>query len=242
VQRRAFLAGVAACGGTGLAVPGSAWGLDSAWWPYPADTAVRIEPVLTQPDDGASDRKRMLQSRVHDAGAATASTPRPPRAYEMTGKRFAVDPWVLYGVALQESQLKFGVRALPYPWTLCVAGVASRYGSYDGTLQALRAAVEKRGIRNVDCGAMQVNWRWHQDKLGSFERALDPYPNLAVGAQILREHFERQGEVPVPQAWRRAVALYHTGSDADAATVARGRRYSDDVFARLARLRGRYAA
>ena len=54
------------------------------------------------------------------------------------------------------------------------------------TLAALKGYVG-RGVTNVDCGAMQVNWRWHADRLGSIERALDPYPNLSVGAQILRE-------------------------------------------------------
>ena len=32
---------------------------------------------------------------------------------------------------------------------------------------------------------MQVNWRWHRDKLGDPWRALDPNHNLQVGARIL---------------------------------------------------------
>jgi hypothetical protein len=34
---------------------------------------------------------------------------------------------------------------------------------------------------------MQVNWRYHQDKLGSPWQALDPYHNLRVGAEILQD-------------------------------------------------------
>lgn len=210
----------------------------SEWWPYRADAAVRLDPTLTQRSaDGVPSGyvKRMPQA-LHGKqdhlpqASVMRSALLPPKAYDLTGQRWNIDPWVLYGVALQESQMKFGETTLPYPWTLCVAGAARRYGSYAATLQALRRYVNERGIRNVDCGAMQVNWRWHSDKLQSFERALDPYPNLAVGAQILRAHFEREG------SWMRAAALYHTGSDKDAATVARGQRYSSGVFRRLARM------
>lgn len=211
-------------------------GLNSEWWPYRADAAVRLDPTLTQPDTVPSDYiKKMPQALNGKKDHLTQVSPLrsallPPKAYDLTGQRWNIDPWILYGIALQESQMKFGDTTLPYPWTLCVAGSPKRYGSYAATLQALRRTVNERGIRNVDCGAMQVNWRWHSDKLGSFERALDPYPNLAVGAQILRTHFEREG------SWMRAAALYHTGSDKDKATVTRGRRYSSGVFRRLARM------
>lgn len=218
----------------------------SEWWPYQADAPVRIGPVgasgpldtPVQSDVAPGYIKRLPQASVppstpttrpRDRLAATAvlGSYLPPKAYDRIGQQLDIDPWLIYGVALQESMLKFGSRTLPYPWTLCVAGAGKRYGSYEATLRALRNFVQSDGIRNVDCGAMQVNWGWHSDKLVSFERALDPYPNLAVGAQILRGHFERQG------SWSRAVALYHTGSDKDTATVARGKRYSSGVFARL---------
>ena len=218
---------------------------DSEWWPYRADTPVRIDPANAVPSPMESEFapgyvKKLPQvsspgapiagRRKRSAAAAVPGMYLPPKAYDVTGQKFNIDPWLIYGVALQESILKFGDHALPYPWTLCVAGASKRYGSYEATLSALRSYVQARGIRNIDCGAMQVNWRWHSDKLQSLERALDPYPNLAVGAQILRGHFERQG------SWVRAVALYHTGSDKDSATIARGRRYSRGVFARLARM------
>ena len=255
MQRRAFIVTVTAVS-TGFYQGANARDLNipsepdsiqgSEWWPYQADTPVRIGPVgpgrspgTTVQSDVAPGYIRKLPQvspvqstpvkRPRDRSAVTAvrGAYLPPKAYDRIGEQLDIDPWLIYGVALQESMLKFGARTLPYPWTLCVAGAGKRFGSYEATLQALRNYVQTQGIRNVDCGAMQVNWGWHSDKLVSFERALDPYPNLAVGAQILRAHFERQG------SWSRAVALYHTGSDKDAATVARGKRYSNGVFARL---------
>lgn len=240
MQRRTFL--LTASTASSLVVADAAWALNSEWWPYEPGQSVRIAPRSTLlPEKAAAPvsdlppadttPQREARSRFFNGGTKQHSALRtPPTAYDVAARKFNIDPWVMYGVALQESKMKFGDRVLPYPWTLCVAGKAHRYGTYESTLKALRHFVTEKGIKNVDCGAMQVNWRWHNDKLKTFENALDPYPNLYVGAQILREHFERQG------SWHRAAALYHTGSDKDAATVSRGRRYANDVFARLARM------
>ena len=235
MQRRAFITSTLAV--SGIAVTDNACALDSKWWPY--GTSVRIQPKFSATELDTSGYFKKMPASTSSSSPAQRPAERHsthksklllPRAYDVTGEKFDIDPWLIYGVALQESKMKFGQRTLPYPWTLCVAGSAKRFGSYDATLKALRHYVEEKGIRNVDCGAMQVNWRWHKDKLTSFEKALDPYPNLFVGTTILREHYNKHG------SWMRAAALYHTGSDADAATIARGRRYSTDVFNRLGRM------
>lgn len=223
LQRRHLLAAAGAV----LALPALArqGGGVTQWLPYEPSQVMRINPVLRDFELPA----RRIEPRLTRRGTRAGNPGQPPRAYVRTGTHHGVAPWLLFGVALQESMLKFGERALPYPWTLCVRGRGLRYGSYAQTLQALRSYVQG-GVSNVDCGAMQVNWHWHGDKLGSFERALDPYPNLAVGARILRGHYEARGD------WRQAVALYHTGSDASASTRARGQRYAGQALARLARL------
>lgn len=247
LPRRGVLAGVA---GAALTLAARAQA-SVAWMPYRADEVMTIAPVLTSqapapavaqgtPEAGGTRRIDPIMTDFEPATAAGRNAARgigklpplgaaPPRAYVRVGRHFGVDPWLLFGVALQESQLKFGDRALPYPWTLCVAGRGLRFADYPSTLAALKRSVG-RSTSNVDCGAMQVNWHWHSDKLVTFERALDPYPNLIVGAQILRGHFDARRD------WRRAVALYHTGSDATAKQRARGARYAAQTLARLARM------
>jgi soluble lytic murein transglycosylase-like protein len=158
------------------------------------------------------------------ATAAVRPAPLPP-GYQAMGRRAGVPPLVLYGVALQESKLLFGPHALPYPWTLCVAGEPRRFASHAAAVADLRRCVTG-GVRNVDCGSMQVNWHWHADKLGSFERALDPYPNLAVGAFILRSLYAGD--------WFAAVGQYHTGPTRTPEQALRGERYAAAVFARIA--------
>jgi soluble lytic murein transglycosylase-like protein len=170
----------------------------------------------------------LLQSTLLSAEAKpsrqnTSIAPLPP-GYAVVGQRMGVPPMVLYGVALQESKLKFGEHALPYPWTLCVRGVAQRYDSYDAAVSALTGYVG-RGITNVDCGSMQVNWHWNKERLRTFRRALDPYPNLFIGAQILVEHFNTTG------SWFKAVGRYHHQVDR-----VRADNYATAVFARFSKI------
>jgi soluble lytic murein transglycosylase-like protein len=179
----------------------------------------------------------MLKRRTFLAGAASIAVAAPARAaerrgdpaplppgYLAMGQRHGVPPLLLYGVALQESKDLFGEQSLPHPWTLCVRGKALRFSTQAGAVQHLQACVAG-GVTNVDCGLMQVNWRYHQHRLQSFARALDPYPNMAVGAQLLREHFNATGD------WFKAVGRYHHPSD-----NVRAAAYARSVFARLSRI------
>lgn len=173
-------------------------------------------------------RATLLQLPLLSAEAKTRRRETPiaplPPGYAAVAKRMGVPPLVLYGVALQESKLKFGELALPYPWTLCVRGDAQRFDSYDAAVLALTGYVG-RGITNVDCGSMQVNWHWNKARLKTFRRALDPYPNLFIGAQILAEHFNTTG------SWFKAVGRYHHQVDRE-----RADNYATAVFARLPKI------
>lgn len=134
----------------------------------------------------------------------------------------------MYSVALQESQVTFGRTAVPYPWTLCVRGRGERHRDIQSARTALRRYLDA-GVTNVDCGPMQVNWHWHNDKLQTVERALDPYANLDVGARILSDLRRSTGD------WRMAVQLYHTGSLDTLERQQRARRYVASVERKLAR-------
>lgn len=155
---------------------------------------------------------------------AGISYPPIPPAYAAAARATGVPARVLYAVALQESVMKYGRRHLPYPWTLNVQMRPERFDTYGEAVARLDALV-RRGVGNIDCGAMQVNWRWHKDKLGSPTLALNPWRNLDIGARILAE---RHAETP---DWFTAVGRYHSPGDA-----ARARRYAQRVFARMARI------
>jgi hypothetical protein len=154
----------------------------------------------------------------------TAAPPTPPEGYQLIGARTGVPALVLYGVALQESARVFGASVLPYPWTLCVQGKGLRYSDRDSAIDAMHRFIAS-GVTNIDTCLMQVNWGYHKHLLQTPELALDPYPNMAIGAHILKQRFKE-----TPQ-WYTAVGRYHSPANAD-----RAKRYADSVFARLAQI------
>lgn len=161
--------------------------------------------------------------RVNSTGRSTAY-PAVPIGYIHMGRIEGIPPLILYSVALQESAQLFGKHTLPYPWTLNVAGTPRRFQTYEAAVAGLRTNVAK-GITSVDCGLMQVNWRYHYRKLGNFYQALDPYPNLRAGALILREEYARTGD------WFKAVGRYHSPEN-----MARAYDYANAVYRRMARV------
>lgn len=157
-------------------------------------------------------RRQILIASVSGLGcrnsfaANRSGRPAPiPPGYIAMGRMNEVPPAILYGVALQESKMLFGEHALPYPWTLNVEKVPMRFKSYEASVAALRGYVS-RGVRSIDCGLLQVNWAYHHDKLKTFWAAMDPYPNIGVGARLLRSHFL------ITRDWFDAVARYHNAN------------------------------
>ena len=74
---------------------------------------------------------------------------------------------------------------------------------------------------------MQVNWRFHRARLGSSWLALEPYHNLAVGAEILKDCYK------IRRDWWVSVGCYHAPSDNP-----RAKRYRARVMALWRELRG----
>ena len=174
-------------------------------------------PALALESSFASDWGASMRQRL--------GRPAPlPAGYVAMGGRHGVPPMVLYGVALQESAKLFGPYALPWPWTLNVQGRPMRYPTYAAAVTGMRGFIAS-GVRNVDAGLMQVNWGYHREKLIEPARALDPYPNIAVGAQILRGHFKDTNN------WYTAVGRYHSPGNAE-----RAANYAALVYRRISQI------
>lgn len=154
-----------------------------------------------------------------------------PKAYGRIAGEYGVPPAVLYAVALTESGQKLTTGSVrPWPWSLNVEGRPEYYASRGEAWQALMTHLAA-GVRSIDIGLMQVNWRWHREALRDPWAALDPYFNLRVGASILRRRFEESRD------WLLAAGRYHapaaTGRARHRAAAYRGR-----VAKRLKRLGG----
>lgn len=168
-----------------------------------------------------------LPSTVLAAPPRRGSTQYPPvpPAYARTAASFNIPASLFYAVGLQESVLNVDGQHLPYPWTLNVNRSPERFATYRQAVTRLHSLI-RQGVRNIDCGAVQVNWRWHSEKLVSPAAALNPWHNLRVGASILRECRDATPD------WFQAVGRYHHPSD-----TRRARAYAEKVFSRLERIR-----
>ena len=129
-----------------------------------------------------------------------------PSSWDSAAQTAGVDKSVLYAMALWESARRREHAATPWPWTLRWAGGSQYFDSDEAAVGALKGLLAA-GYVNIDVGLMQVNWRYHAERLadGDPERMLDPEQNLRMAALILRETMVASGG-----DLERAVARYHS--------------------------------
>ncbi len=122
------------------------------------------------------------------AGTALARAQEiPPPAYQVAAQRADIPSPVLYAVALQESGLRRGGRLVPWPWTLNVAGTARRFSSQADACDGLSKALREVPPTRIDAGLAQINLGYQKHRYSRPCDLLDPYRNLAIAAEILRE-------------------------------------------------------
>ncbi|WP_175687271.1 transglycosylase SLT domain-containing protein [Burkholderia multivorans] len=151
----------------------------------------------------------------------------PPPAYQLAAQQAGVPSPVLYAVALQESGAKLRGRLIPWPWTLNVAGQSERYATRAQACAGLYRALAHNPASRIDAGLGQVNLGYQAHRYGMPCDLLDPYRNLAIAADILREQ-HAPGE-----DWLLAIGRYHRPAGGDAAA-----RYRRSVHQHLRRVLG----
>jgi hypothetical protein len=151
----------------------------------------------------------------------------PPPAYQLAAHRADVPAAVLYAVALQESGAMLRGRLIPWPWTLNVAGTPERYATRAEACAGLRRALARTPANRIDAGLSQVNLGYHTHRYTQPCELLDPYRNLAVPPEILKEH-HTPGE-----DWGVAIGHYHRPARGEPAA-----RYRRSVHQHLTRVLG----
>lgn len=132
------------------------------------------------------------------------SAQRVPPGYRQVAAEQRIPAALLYAIALTESGYgpAAGANPRPWPWTLNIRGKGHYYPSFAAAAQALTATLHQ-GETAVDVGLMQIHWRYHHAALGTVHRALDPYHNLRVAAQILADCYRQRTD------WWSAAGCYH---------------------------------
>lgn len=160
-------------------------------------------------------------------GSTGLSQELPPPAYQLAAQQAGVPSPVLYAVALQESGTRLRGRLIPWPWTLNIAGRAERYATRAQACSGLRRALARTSATRIDAGLGQVNLGYQAHRYVHPCELLDPYRNLAIAAEILREQYT------AGEDWLVAIGRYHR--PAGGALAARYRR---SVHLHLARVLG----
>lgn len=134
---------------------------------------------------------------------------------ERAGAEAGVPAGLMTAIARTEAGRGIGggkVRA--WPWTLNQGGKGSYHADHETALAAAQAVIDS-GVRNLDLGCMQLNWRWHGQAFRDAAEMLDPAANTRYAAMFLAELARRNG------SWARAVELYHSADPDRGPTYAR---------------------
>ncbi|MBG5754450.1 transglycosylase SLT domain-containing protein [Pseudomonas aeruginosa] len=151
----------------------------------------------------------------------------PPPAYQLAAQRAGIPSHVLYAVALQESGIRRNGRIVPWPWSLNVAGQSRRYATRSDACAGLQQVMRSTPHTRIDVGLGQINLGYHKQRYISACDLLDPYRNLAIAADILKEQHS-PGE-----DWLLAIGRYHRPAGGEPAA-----RYRRSVSRHLARVQG----
>ncbi|ACT05337.1 putative signal peptide [Dickeya chrysanthemi Ech1591] len=151
----------------------------------------------------------------------------PPPAYQLAAQRAGIPSVVLYVVALQESGVRRAERIVPWPWSLNVDGQSCRYASQVQACAGIHQALRDVPPTRIDVGLGQINLGWQKHRYRQPCDLLNPYNNLAIAAQILKEQY-------IPgEDWLLAIGRYHRPSGGTPAA-----RYRHGVSQHLQRVLG----
>lgn len=155
----------------------------------------------------------------------TNAADEPPAAYVAAARAADVPSALLYAIALQESGLVHRGRFVPWPWTLNVSGTPMRFQRRSAACTALRGALQDAPATRIDVGLCQVNVGYHAHRYRDYCELLDPYRNVAIAAEILREQYRPN------EPWLMAAGRYHRPAGGALAA-----RYRNAVRQHLSRL------
>ncbi|MCD9554430.1 transglycosylase SLT domain-containing protein [Photobacterium carnosum] len=153
---------------------------------------------------------------------ANAKKVQVPSAFKKIASSCNVPSKNLFAIALTETEtgLKNG-RSSPWAWTINHKGKSYFYPNRKSLYIAAQRLIDRKQLL-FDIGIMQVNWRWHKDRVKSLWEMTAPETNVRVGCEILREGYMARGN------WIDAAAYYHSPGNKKAASQYK-KRYKDKL-------------
>lgn len=118
-----------------------------------------------------------------------------------------IPPKLLHAISIAESGKwnKKRRENTAWPWTVTSGGKGRYYPSKRSAIRAVRE-LQRKGVRNIDVGCMQVNLRYHPNAFASLSDAFDPQKNAAYAADFLARLRQEK------RSWVQAVKHYHSAT------------------------------
>ena len=113
--------------------------------------------------------------------------------FDAVGKKYGIDPALLYALVLNESATGSGKKGkvMPWPYTLRDGhGNVYRYKNRQKAAEKLRELAKV--TRQIDVGPAQINLKWNGHRVKNPEMLLEMNCSLEVVASILKEKMSRE--------------------------------------------------
>lgn len=111
----------------------------------------------------------------------------------------------LSAIALVESGRRIvesGKRE-PWPWTIHAEGKGLYFETKEKAIEAVHS-LQKKGVKNIDVGCMQINLQHHGHHFKHVHDAFDPQRNVQFAAKFLKEKLTQSS------SWQKALGNYHS--------------------------------
>lgn len=130
------------------------------------------------------------------------------------GRKYGIDPYLIYSIALVESAFSSGEKGFVKPHKYAVR--SSLGAEYPATKREAEKALRKHiegttNLRTVDVCLMQVNLGWNGHRVSTPDDLLNIDTCIDTGAAILKDTLNSTSDLYV------AIGRYHTWSDPKAA-------------------------
>ena len=115
---------------------------------------------------------------------------------------------LLYAISVVETGRWNEARQerLAWPWSVRAEGRGRYLPTKQAAIREVRQ-LQRRGVKNIDVGCMQVNLHFHRAAFASLEEAFDPAANVAYAAGFLKDLHRKR------RSWAEAVKHYHSATE-----------------------------
>ena len=116
---------------------------------------------------------------------------------------------VLWAITRTETGRSGNDGLVPWPWTVNMEGIGRWFESESAAREYVVEHI-RLGVRSVDIGCFQINYKWHGAAFQSIDHMFDPSENARYAAHFILKLYKETGD------WSVAAGTYHSRSPMNA--------------------------